>query len=1492
MEKRKRWQLVVILLTITLTLYNIMPTVFYYAKPLKSPINEKRADKISLEIATRINGMEQESISWLDSFCTTLSVKPSSITIDKENPQKISILFSTNAEASLFKKYLPKAGALIPFVPAQLTLGDSIYDNPNEVIVLRDISIPIDNTRLFKYVKKFNSEKKPTVEYQNIIYDQFAQIALTLGGVSENASLVKTAIQSDVPEHRIQALLHLASEINQTSYLLEKNPSFQKRFFTSFTQGSFEDQTNTVSKLTAGFQNLRDQLKAQKNSLIEGPDFLERKKLLDSKEASLIRAEMLLKKHKTEFSSGKKPWKFSDLKKIFTETYNEGSLQTINVASKNPFINKIFIDWEQERIFLSLHSDIIHLKKSLSTLEKNRLDQLIINEIARISRMTDEKILPQGQEFVIKTSSLPDSQSLLMLDLNQLADHLSKKTKKEIIDAWNPTAKELKEEFPIWDYSSYQNLSSEEKSLGLLVFSPTEKNLPQNMKSNAIYVVAKGLPRMMQKYQSDSSSEEAKTFFDDFQKLTTLLKQNGFQGFFGSALSPDSEFAHDFIFVKDNFYQSFLKATREDFKASGNKRYATLEFSTLEQRILTQNKIEMQVQEDLLKWKDEYNQAQVSLDPEKKLEVPKPTKNAFTSNIGLSFRKYFRGDEKKVLHWGLDLSGGKAIQIELRDQNNKTVTDEASIKEGINELYNRVNKMGVSDVNIRQEGAHIALDFPGSQALSAQELIKASSMSFHIVNEKFGLKNPSLQHHVNRFLQEVWNEAVVTNRKDSESINLIAYQHLYGDNPNSEIATPRSESAKILYDNGLKLPYRNEVGKSSLFDDSLSKIAVLRGEDSLAWRQSHPLLFVFNNYVLEGSSLDNIRAGYDPSKGNYLSFEVKGSILQKDGQTLNPRSDLHTWTNHFSKDKVMGTLNESYSQGSGFRMAVVLNDTVISSPELSDTLRSNASISGNFSQREVNNLVADLKAGSLTYTPRILSEKNVSPELGYQERMQGIMAIVFAFALVIVSMVGYYRFAGLIASIAVLFNLLIMWATLQNIQATLSLAGIAGIILTVGMAVDANVLVFERIKEEFAKTNRIATAVQAGYSKAFTAIFDSNITTIIAGIILLNFDSGPIKAFAVTLIIGIVSSMFTALFMTKYFFAGWVQNPNNKKLTMMNLIKGADFNFLKVSKFIMLGSISLILVGGYSLYIQRHHMFGMDFTGGYALSIELENKDGTNYKKEVENALITEQIAKLDMQVRELNKPNHLKIFLSSSLDLPGSAFFGLPLQTDTTGEYLYESNPRISYIIDAISKAGLTISKSSLSKVDTTFTAMSGQMSDSMKNNAVYGLLLALFAIMIYITIRFEFTFAASAILCLVHDVLITLATLAIFRFFNMPIQIDLHTVAALMTIIGYSLNDTIIVFDRIREDLNIHRKKSLPEIINHALNVTLSRTTITSATTLIVLIALVAFGGASIFGFALVMLLGVVYGTFSSLFIASPVMLFLHNRQNERTGKLITNN
>ncbi len=1496
MERPKKWHLFLIIGVLVLTVYNILPTVFFYTKPLKSPIEPKRAESVALAIAERVNSLESESKSWVESFAKLIHVKPLSVQIDPQNPQVLQVKFSDPMEAQKFRKFLPRAGSLIGFQPAQLSLQDP-DPTSKTVTVQRRIPIHFSKPELssyFQYTTLRDKQGDPTEFYRALINDRMVFLGTALGGPSENSSLIQTALNNVQDPAAQDLLVQVSQNMLSVAKVFEKNPSIRQRYFATFSQNEAGSGRSFIEAWVSALDNLKAQTRLEKIGLAqetgEQAVIIEQKKaFLEQREEILSDATSLIRKYMSEFSAGKTPLTFNTMTAAL-KAAPLGTLQTFPLQGSNFLVESITMDWNKGEATLNLYSDIQSLRQQSTGLDHERIDQVIYNEIASLTRSSGEKVVPLLDHFVVTLNDLPDAQSLLALKLYNIAKAETTTLKDSLVSSWTPRHPDLQRTvFPIWDYETYQKLAPSEKKLGLVVFSPSMLNQmpPKGFKMNSIYVIAKGVDKIIHRYEN-GDSEGAKQFIQDFNELRTLLQKSGFVGYSGSAYPIANEYKSDFIFEQEDYYQDLLGATRENFSVHGTKRYAILEFSNLEQRILTENKIDNQIHEDLLKWRDDYRAAQVDVRGVTKFDVPAPTKNALLDNLKLSAVKYFRGDERKVIRWGLDLSGGKTVQLELRDSNNKVVANENDIKQGINELYARVNKMGIAEVSIRQEGNSIALDFPGSQSLSAAELVKASSMYFHIMNEKF-MTNPSLAETTHRFLQEVWNEAVVTGKKESDEINTIAWRHLYGESSNADAVQPRSAAAQTLYDQGLRLAHPQDSNGSSLFDTTFSKITLYRGNDFTDWHgQTHPLLIVFRNYALEGSSLDNIRANYDPSKGNFLAFGVQSSNSGKDGVKISPRDDLQAWTAQFAKEKLSGTPNEAYSRGHGWRMAVILNGSVITAPTLDSALRDSASITGSFTQREINRLESDLKAGSLSFTPHILSEKNVSPELGGKERLHGIIATIISLVLAMGTMVAYYRFGGVVASVAVLINLLIMWAAYQNLGATLTLAGIAGVILTVAMSVDANVLVFERIREEFAITGRIASAVHAGYRKAFSAIIDSNITTLIAALILLNFDAGPIRGFAVTLIIGIVSSLFSSVFMTRFFFSQWVLNPEHRELKMSNFIKSAHFNFLKFTKPTLIVSAVVILIGSFLLVAHKQNILGMDFTGGYALTVDLPVNGQKNYRAQVEDALIKQGISAQELQIRELNPSNQVRIFLSRSLEQKGRPFYQLP-EISGVGGYPYESNPKIVWIVGVLQASNISLSAPVLQDLGENWTAISGQMSDSMRTSALIGITIALLCILAYITFRFEYKYAISATLCLLHDVIFCLGVLAILNVMGVPIQLDLHTVAALMTIVGYSLNDTIIVFDRIREDVRHMRKRSLTEIINHALNVTLSRTLMTSGITLLVLIPLILLGGSTLFGFALIMAIGVIFGTLSSLFIAAPLMQFFHNRQLQKQGRLV---
>lgn len=1506
MEKQKRWQLFVIIAVCLLTLYNILPTVIYYSKPLKKPIDEQYAMKVATEIADRVNLLEKEAIEWTHAYCDLLHVKPTGVAIDKNDPSIIKVNFATDKEKKTFAKYLPKAGSLIPFVPAQLSLLQETSPTADKsVTILRNVGYhfnPSEQKQLFRYASKVENGKVSDA-YFELISDRFTSIAQVLGGTSPQVQEATNVIDQ---KDDVEGTLFLARKIAKVSENFGSSP-LAARFFSSFSQTDLPNGSEIGARLVSKMQEVKRNLERKKLAVAEERKAKEEQgQLIAAEQLELVdtiqgqielldKAVLALNSNQEAIKGGVKPLSRKQilewLKDERAKNSSSQAIYTLALGQKNPFVKELVLDWASDTITLRLHQDVINLKsapqaKESQKIQQEEINRLLMNELARIQQSTDETVAQGFADYRINLFSLPNSQSLLALDLRKIAKAEADQVYAQIDREWKPTHIDLtRDKLPLFNGTAYEAAAPSQKRLSILVVAPTRDAPFTGLRHSSIYVIMRGVQSIIDQYHRYPGSPEAESFGREMQLLSNILRQRGFIGYSGEALGANSEFSRDFIFELDDYYSTLLTATREEFHVNGSHEFAQLEFSDVEQRILAQNRIDDAIQEDVLLAKETYQAAQVDLDPTARFSVPPPIENAFVSNIKRSLRAYMRGDDSKIIRWGLDLSGGKSVRIALLDHAGRPVTDPAQLLQAVNELYNRINKMGVSERTIRIENATIVIDFPGAQGMSASELVKASAMYFHVVNEQFGPLNPQLGKEVNDFLQDVWNEAVVTNQKEAEQINQIAYNKLQAAALRSGGSTLGvKDSAQILYDAGLRLPNPATFVPSSAFDDSISMIARLRGDDPAEWNfRGHPLMVVFANYGLDGSCLENIQTNYDASKGNVLLFSVKSSYpAGRLATSASPRDDFYNWTSQFSEEKIVGTPKESYSKGNGWRMAVILNGQVISSPTLNASLRDHAMISGNFSQREVSKLATDLKAGSLSFTPKILSEQNVSPELGKQERQSGVVASIVAILLVVACMIAYYRFAGVVASVAVLFNMLIIWAVMQNIEMALTLPGIAGMLLTVAMAVDANVLVFERIREEFKHSGRIASAIHLGYRKAFSAIIDSNLTTVIAALILLQFDAGPIRGFAVTLVIGIVASMFTALFMTRYFFAGWVQNPNNRELKMSEWIKSTNFDFLKFAKpaFILTGVVLALGIG--VLATNYKSIFGMDFTGGYSLVVDLQDGKAVDYREKVTQALLKNGLSSKEFQIRELGRPNLLRLQLAISLEQPGKPFNKMPVElTGDNYTYEYQKNPRILWTLKALEQAGLKVKPASQQTLASSWTAMSGQFSDAMRNNAIWALGLALVAVLIYIALRFEWKFAVAAVLGLVHDVILTVCVAAIANRMGLPVQIDLEVIGALMTIIGYSLNDTIIVFDRVREDMRLLRKKSLAEIINHALNTTLSRTLMTSGITLLVLLTLVFLGGKTMFAFSFVMAVGVFLGTLSSLFIAAPILLFLENRE-----------
>ena len=555
----------------------------------------------------------------------------------------------------------------------------------------------------------------------------------------------------------------------------------------------------------------------------------------------------------------------------------------------------------------------------------------------------------------------------------------------------------------------------------------------------------------------------------------------------------------------------------------------------------------------------------------------------------------------------------------------------------------------------------------------------------------------------------------------------------------------------------------------------------------------------------------------------------------------------------------------------GKPVAIVLDDLVYSAPNVNDEITGgNSQISGSFTVEDTKDLANTLKSGRMKAPVRIVQEEVVGPSLGAQSIRQGIWSFVVAFIVLMLYMIAMYGFIpGMVANGALLLNLFFTMGIMASFQAALSMPGIAGIVLTLGMAVDANVLIYERTKEELRSGKNVRQALAAGYSNAFSAIFDSNLTSIITGIILAVIGMGPVKGFAITLIIGICCSFFTAVFLTRLVYENRMKKDKWLNLTFTtglskNLLQNMNVNFMGMYRksFTIWGIIALIFIGFFAI---RGLSKSIDFTGGRYYVVQFDN---ATEPESVESALRNE---------------------------FQGYTIGALALGTDNktiriSTNYKIESNSATvddeaeNKLFNALTKSGLVTQKN-IDDFKNPDVREGGSIISSQKvgpsiarnvtNKAIISVIIALIAIFLYILIRFNnVAFSVGSIVALALDTLIVVGFFsALWGIVPFSLEIDQTFIGAILTVIGYSINDKVVVFDRVRENLRLYKKRDLQTLFNSSLNQTLARTVNTSVSTLIVLLCIFFLGGDSIRSFSFAMILGVVFGTLSSIFIAAPV-------------------
>jgi len=530
------------------------------------------------------------------------------------------------------------------------------------------------------------------------------------------------------------------------------------------------------------------------------------------------------------------------------------------------------------------------------------------------------------------------------------------------------------------------------------------------------------------------------------------------------------------------------------------------------------------------------------------------------------------------------------------------------------------------------------------------------------------------------------------------------------------------------------------------------------------------------------------------------------------------------------------------------RFAIVLDGIIQSAPVIQDAIYGgDAQITGRFAEEEARGLASVLE-NPLQTPVSIEEERSVSPTLGLDSIRASILAGLIGLAITLVCVAIYYKIPGLVANVALIINLILLVGAMTMFHFVLTLPGIAGIVLTIGLSVDANVLIYERLREEMALGKSLKIALNTAYEKAFSSIFDANVTTLITAAILFWKATGPVRGFAIALTLGILASLFTALIVGRNFLGWFVDTGKLKRISMLHLISAQNINFLGKGFIACMCSLALLLAGAGAFYLRGERNFGVDFRGGDLITLSAPSKIDIG---QVRHAL--QAIGLADASIQESTQVGKSYITIRTPLNT-----------SDKVEQQIMQTLPNAGFHVEGSERVGALVG---------------GELAKS----SLIALGLGILGILIFVTFRFELSFAVGAIVALLHDVLMTVGVFAL-----LGRELTLTMVGAVLTIAGYSINDTIVVYDRIREGLAGGRRGTIEEIMNSSINQTLSRTILTSTVTLIPILCLFFFGGAVLRDFSLAIIIGVVVGTYSSIFIASPIVLWWTRARGGRESAL----
>ena len=780
--------------------------------------------------------------------------------------------------------------------------------------------------------------------------------------------------------------------------------------------------------------------------------------------------------------------------------------------------------------------------------------------------------------------------------------------------------------------------------------------------------------------------------------------------------------------------------------------------------------------------------------------------------------------KKRSLNLGLDLQGGIHLVLEVKTEGLEQQDAQDAVAQAQEVIRNRIDQFGVAEPTIQRQGDNrIIIELPGVQDVQrAKDLVGQTALL------EFQLLEPSEDRArlIQRLDQALAPPEEGEAEEEEEDLLLSSTRETA---PLSALLSPAGEDLTVSGRDLLRV-------KNLLNTPEAQKLIPADVEflfsSKPAGTEGNPFYFLY--LVREKPEMT----------GHMIqdAFVSIGQVVEYMGQPI---------VNFSTTDEGVRLFSRITGSHVGERMAIVLDESVYSAPVIQSKISEGRGIiTGSGTQEEAKDLAIVLRAGALPAEVEIIEDRTVGPSLGRDSIEQGKTAAIYSMVLIAIFMVLYYRAAGLIANSALLLNMLFIMAVLAGFHATLTLPGIAGIILTIGMAVDANVLIFERIREELRSGKTIRAAIDSGYGHALSAIIDANVTTFLVGVVLYQFGTGPIRGFALTLCIGIISSLFTAFFVTRTIFDLITRKSQRSTLSIgpVALFANLNIRFLSLRNLGFGASAAVLLLGVVSILGIHGIRQGIDFAGGTLLEL--------HFDPAVQVEDIRSQLGRVPVGDAEIDlSKSEIKQFGSEN---------DILIRVSESG-----AGTEVADGIMEVLKSGFASSIAETEWIRRQ-EKVGPKIGSELSSAAVRAMLVALGLILIYMALRFHrFLYGIAAVVALFHDVLITLGLLS---FFN--IEITLAVVAALLAIVGYSLNDTIVVFDRIRENLHTVRRQGFEGTVNQSINECLSRTLITSATTLLAVLVLMIFGGEVNRDFTITLLIGVVVGTYSSVFVASPVL------------------